>query len=108
MEGVAALSQTFLGQILEPGAPTYDDARKIHNGLIDKRPALIARCRGTGRHRRCGALRPRPRTRNRGSWRRSQRRRPGDSRRRVDDRSVADEERARERRASGARLLRAG
>jgi FAD/FMN-containing dehydrogenase len=46
MEGVAALSQTFIGQILEPGAPSYEEARKIHNGLIDKRPALIARCRG--------------------------------------------------------------
>jgi FAD/FMN-containing dehydrogenase len=25
----------------------YEDARRIHNGLIDKRPALIAQCRGT-------------------------------------------------------------
>ena len=24
----------------------YEDARKVHNGLVDKRPALIARCRG--------------------------------------------------------------
>src|SRR5205814_1835842 len=27
--------------------PGYDDVRRVHNGLIDKRPALIARCAGT-------------------------------------------------------------
>jgi FAD/FMN-containing dehydrogenase len=46
MEDVMELTQTFLGQILQPGSPGYDDARKIHNGLIDKRPVLVARCRG--------------------------------------------------------------
>ena len=42
----AELNPTFLGQLLKPGDAGYDDARKVHNGLIDKRPALIARCRG--------------------------------------------------------------
>jgi FAD/FMN-containing dehydrogenase len=46
MEAVAELAQTFLGQLIQPGASNYDEARRIHNGLIDKRPALIARCRG--------------------------------------------------------------
>ena len=32
--------------LIEPGHPEYDDARKIWNGHIDRRPALIARCRG--------------------------------------------------------------
>lgn len=31
-------------QTLRPGDPGYDDARRVHNGLIDRRPALIARC----------------------------------------------------------------
>ena len=46
MEAATELSQTITGQILQPGAPGYDEARKIHNGLIDRRPAVIARCRG--------------------------------------------------------------
>src|SRR5207249_1788515 len=28
-----------------PDDASYDEVRKIHNGLIDKRPALIARCK---------------------------------------------------------------
>ena len=42
-----ALRATFSGTVLLPGEDGYDDARRIHNGLIDRRPALIARCRGT-------------------------------------------------------------
>ena len=34
------------GALLRPAEAGYDDARKIWNGMIDKRPALIARCRG--------------------------------------------------------------
>ena len=45
-ETVTALASTFTGQLLLPGDADYDEARKVHNGLIDKRPALIARCRG--------------------------------------------------------------
>ena len=41
-----ALTATFSGTVLLPGDEGYDDARRIHNGLIDRRPALIARCRG--------------------------------------------------------------
>jgi FAD/FMN-containing dehydrogenase len=43
---VTELRKTLCGQLLEPGAPTYDDVRRVHNGLIDKRPTLIARCLG--------------------------------------------------------------
>jgi len=41
------LRGAFSGSILEPGDAGYDDARAIHNGLIDRRPAVIARCRNT-------------------------------------------------------------
>ncbi|QIG47093.1 FAD-binding oxidoreductase [Nordella sp. HKS 07] len=43
---VSELAKTFAGQLLQPNSPGYDEARRVHNGLIDKRPALIARCRG--------------------------------------------------------------
>jgi FAD/FMN-containing dehydrogenase len=43
---VRELATRFSGQLLQPGEPGYDDARRVHNGLIDRRPALIARCRG--------------------------------------------------------------
>jgi len=33
------------GEVLRPGDPGYDEARRIHNGMIDKRPAMIVRCR---------------------------------------------------------------
>ena len=42
---VADLTARFSGQILQSTDAGYDDARRVHNGLIDKRPALIARCR---------------------------------------------------------------
>jgi len=29
-----------------PGQPGYDEARRIHNGMIDKHPAMIVRCAG--------------------------------------------------------------
>jgi FAD/FMN-containing dehydrogenase len=37
----------FNGSLISPGDAGYDDARAIHNGLIDKRPGLIARCANT-------------------------------------------------------------
>ena len=41
------LSGTFAGRLLQPTDAGYDEARRVHNGLIDKRPALIAQCQGT-------------------------------------------------------------
>jgi FAD/FMN-containing dehydrogenase len=38
------LTATFHGELLRPGDDHYDDARKVWNGSIDRRPALIARC----------------------------------------------------------------
>ena len=42
----AELARSFAGQVLQPAGPGYEEARRVHNGLINKRPALIARCRG--------------------------------------------------------------
>ncbi len=36
--------ESFGGELLGPGDAAYDDVRQVHNGLIDKRPSLIARC----------------------------------------------------------------
>ena len=44
---IAELAPTFTGQLLQPSDTGYHDARRVHNGLVDKRPALIAQCRGT-------------------------------------------------------------
>lgn len=41
---VAALRDSFAGTLLLPGDGDYDDARRIYNAMIDRRPALIARC----------------------------------------------------------------
>jgi FAD/FMN-containing dehydrogenase len=41
---VEPLRERLSGQVIAPGDAGYDGARRIHNGLIDKRPAMIARC----------------------------------------------------------------
>jgi FAD/FMN-containing dehydrogenase len=45
-EAVAGFSERLRGPVLTPGAPGYDEARSIWNGLIDRRPALIVQCSG--------------------------------------------------------------
>lgn len=34
----------FRGTVIEPEDPDYDQARKVYNGMIDRRPRLIAKC----------------------------------------------------------------
>src|SRR5215469_15942014 len=41
------LRDGFCGQVLEPEQPGYDEARHVFNAMIDRRPALIARCAST-------------------------------------------------------------
>ena len=38
------LAQGFRGQLVCPADGAYEDTRKLYNGMIDKRPQLIARC----------------------------------------------------------------
>ncbi|WP_460908735.1 FAD-binding oxidoreductase [Paraburkholderia jirisanensis] len=44
---IETFSANFSGQLVPPDHADYDDARKIWNADIDRRPGLIARCRGT-------------------------------------------------------------
>jgi len=44
---VADLAAQVCGSILGPQDAGYEEARAVHNGLIDRRPALIVRCRTT-------------------------------------------------------------
>jgi FAD/FMN-containing dehydrogenase len=44
---IEAFRSRLRGTLLAPGHEGYDAARQIQNGLIDRRPALIARCSGT-------------------------------------------------------------
>lgn len=32
------------GTLIQPSDPGYDAARKVHNGMIDRHPRLIAKC----------------------------------------------------------------
>jgi hypothetical protein len=45
-DAVSELTGKFTGQLLQPADAGYEEARKVHNGLVNKRPILIARCRG--------------------------------------------------------------
>ncbi len=43
---VQAFKSSLRGELLLPSDDGYDAARKIYNAMIDKRPAMIARCAG--------------------------------------------------------------
>jgi FAD binding domain len=44
---VAELAEQVSGSVLGPEDLGYDAARAVHNGLVERRPALIVRCRTT-------------------------------------------------------------
>lgn len=46
-EAVDELRATISGETLTPVDAAYDAVRQVHNGMIDKRPAVIVRCQNT-------------------------------------------------------------
>src|SRR5215831_13465004 len=44
---VDQLRATISGETLSPVDAAYDAVRQVHNGMIDKRPAVIVRCQNT-------------------------------------------------------------
>jgi FAD/FMN-containing dehydrogenase len=44
---IAELRDGFDGDVIGPEDRAYDEARKVFNGMIDKRPGVIARCAST-------------------------------------------------------------
>ncbi len=42
-----SLSARLTGELIKPGDRDYESARRVWNGMIDKRPAAIARCADT-------------------------------------------------------------
>ena len=45
-QAVAHTAPTFSGQLLLPTDAGYEARRRVHNGLINKHPAVIAACNG--------------------------------------------------------------
>ena len=43
---VSPALEGFAGRVIRPNDVDYDDARRIYNALIDKRPSLVAQCQG--------------------------------------------------------------
>src|SRR5581483_10564459 len=41
---IANFQSSLSGTLLFPGEPAYEQARKIHNGMIDRKPSLIVQC----------------------------------------------------------------
>ncbi|HYP55429.1 MAG TPA: FAD-binding oxidoreductase [Solirubrobacterales bacterium] len=47
-DSVTALAERLTGEVITRDHPDYDTARRVWNGMIDKRPAVIARCVDAG------------------------------------------------------------
>src|SRR5215471_18171677 len=43
-ETTASLRSDMRGELIEPSDARYNEARKVYNGMIDRRPRVIARC----------------------------------------------------------------
>ena len=67
---VQELRAKFRGELITPGDAAYEAARKVYNGMIDRRPALIARCADVADVMAGVELRPREEAAARGARRR--------------------------------------
>ncbi len=47
------LAPALRGEIIQPGHADYDEARAVYNGMIDRHPAAIVRCRDAADVRAC-------------------------------------------------------
>ena len=47
MTSMTSLPAHLTSQVVTPGDPDYEDARRVHNFMIDRRPAVIVRCADT-------------------------------------------------------------
>jgi FAD/FMN-containing dehydrogenase len=48
LPAIAALKTRLRGPLLAPGDAGYEDSRTVWNAMIDRKPALVARCLGVG------------------------------------------------------------
>ena len=55
---IETLRAQMAGSVLSPSDLAYEDARRVHNGLIDRRPGLMLVATARPTCRRC-AVRPR-------------------------------------------------
>ena len=43
-KAIQQFGESLRGELIQAGDQNYDEARKVYNGMIDKRPQMITRC----------------------------------------------------------------
>jgi hypothetical protein len=60
LQSIEEFGSALRGHLTLPGDVDYDRARKVWNGMIDKRPAMIVRCAGVSGRHELGQIRTQP------------------------------------------------